>query len=419
VTYPAMSPQEEQCEFLLAAARLLHENGEETQGTLAAVQRLCAHLGMKATLIPAWNEIFLQVEGERVRASAVTPSNINMNRVVTTLEVVEATCAGRLNTTEAKAALANAGHAPESGLLLFVFACTIGAGALSVINGASHFAALSLVMLCAAVGALVRKGLAAWLSANSFLQIFAASLLAGGVGAAGVAWHVSSAMRLVALGPLLVLVPGPAILGGAFDLAALRLPLGAARLGFGLLTILAICTGVLLGLGGTTLPPTVESRTVPLWADVLCAGIAAAAYGVFFAMPLRMLGYPALMGMLAHTVRWGMISGLGLSNAAGAGIACLLVGSVLVPVARRLRLPFAAVGFASVVSMVPGIFLFRMGGGLMQIQKEAGAAPLPLIGGVLSDAATALATVIAMTVGLVLPIAAYTHFRRKGKNHAV
>jgi len=78
-------------------------------------------------------------------------------------------------------------------------------------------------------GALLRRGLAV-LSANSFLQIFAASLLAGLVGAVAVRLQLSSTLRLAALGLLLVLVPGPAILNGVFDLAVFRLPLGAARL---------------------------------------------------------------------------------------------------------------------------------------------------------------------------------------------
>jgi len=96
-----------------------------------------------------------------------------------------------------------------------------------------------------------------------------------------------------------------------------------------------------------------------------------------------------------------------MSNAVGAGAACLVVGVLLVPVCRRLRLPFAAVGFALVVSMIPGIYLFRMGGGLAQIQAPPGVASPTLVGGVLFDGTTALVTVVAMALGLLLPKLAY------------
>jgi len=406
---------EDRYDILLAAARTLHENGEETSRTLAAFRRLADRLGIRASLVPTWGELFVHVDGDRLRATAATPANVNMNRVVTTQRAVEAIGAGRLDGGGARAALADAARAPQATLPVFVLACAGGAGALALINGASHPRVVGIVALCAAAGALLRRGLAR-LSANSFLQIFAAALLAGLVGAVGVRVGISSDLRLVGLGPLLVLVPGPAILNGVFDLAVFRLPLGAARLWFGLLTILAITTGEVLGLalGGTTLPASVQSHALPLWLDVLCAGVAAGSYGIFFAMPPRMLVYPVLMGMLAHATRWWALSTPGMSNAAGAGVACLVVGVILVPIARRLRLPFAAVGFASVVSMIPGIYLFRMGGGLARIQAHPGATSLSLVGGVLFDGTTALVTVVTMALGLLLPKLAYDHLGGEG-----
>ncbi len=418
--HPAELSDEDRFGILLAAARNLHTNGEETSGTLEAAKRLCDRLDIRVTLMPTWSRLFLQVEGDRIRVADAAASNINMNRVIKTLHTVDAICAGQINEVDGKSALEAANLAPASSLFLFVFACVAGAGALTLINGAYHFAVIAIVMFSAGVGALLRRGLAG-MSAGSFLQMFVATLLAGGVGALALREHLSSPLRLVALGPLLVLVPGPAILGGVFDLAAYRLPLGGARLGFGLLTILTLSAGVLTGLalGGAAMPASLPTRVLPFWADVLCAGVAAAAYGIFFSMPLRMVICPVLTGMLAHAVHWEAMFALQMSSPAATGAACLLVGIVLVPIAKRLKLPFAAVGFASVVSMVPGSVLIHMAGGLLQIQKESGGTSASLIGSTLSDGMTALMTLLAMALGLLLPMRVYRYLREKKTSEEV
>jgi hypothetical protein len=74
----------------------------------------------------------------------------------------------------------------------------------------------------------------------------------------------------------------------------------------------------------------------------------------------------------------------------------------MTPIARNRSLPFAAIGFAGVVSMMPGSYIMRMAGGLVQI-ADGSHTSLPLISGTIADGTTAVLVVLAMGVGLLAP----------------
>jgi uncharacterized membrane protein YjjB (DUF3815 family) len=202
----------------------------------------------------------------------------------------------------------------------------------------------------------------------------------------------------------MVLVPGPHFLTGALDLINGRISLGAARLIYAGLIVVAILAGLLLGLAllGVSLPTDPTGRAIPLWQDVIAAGVAVAAYSVFFSTPLYMLPWPVAVGMFAHALRWAATTQFGFGAATGALVACVAVALILTPVSRRTHMPFGAIGFASVVSMMPGVYLFRMASGLLQIASGS-PTTLDMLSATTADGLIAAMIILAMSFGLIVP----------------
>jgi uncharacterized membrane protein YjjP (DUF1212 family) len=387
------------------AATLLFAHGQTTERTVAAAERLGRALGVTVRVLPYWGELTVELDGALVsQIVPAKPLGIDMGRVLAVTTVIDQVCDGTLPAEAAQSALESAGRLPPASTLRFTLFAAIGAASLGVIFGTLDATSLLLIAASAAIGALVRRWLAGF-SHNPLIQPLCAAFIAGVVAAAASRFQLSGAIALIGFCPCMVLVPGPHILNGAIDLARTRIALGIARLAYAGVIVLLICAGGLFGFTavGANLAIAGPSPPVPLVIDVIAAGCAVASFGTFFSMPWRLLAVPIAAGMLAHAARWALISVAGGGAVTGALVACMLVSVLVTSIVDRLHLPFAALAFSAVVSLMPGFFLFNAATGLVELVSIGPGAPAALLTGIAANGATAFLIIMAMTFGLILP----------------
>src|SRR6266849_2565657 len=120
---------EESSDLVLAFARVLYVNGQSTDQTLDAAERLGDTLELRAKIMPRWGELQLQAENRHARiisAVMADPAGVNMDRVASTMRAIEDLGAGRLAPAAAIEAIARISKAPPSPTWLFTLAAAAG-----------------------------------------------------------------------------------------------------------------------------------------------------------------------------------------------------------------------------------------------------------------------------------------------------
>lgn len=399
---------------LKRAVTLLHANGQTTQRLTEDTTRLARAGGLDWQIVPQWDGVFCRWRAAHSNQAwetailPVRPTGVDMHRVASTNQLIDKACAEphQLTGDEVRAldqSLTEIEHFKPSSNARFIIMAGLGAAALGLIFGVADPLVLALIFVTAALGAGARRILARY-SDNLLLQPFVAALIAGMAG--GITQHLFQDPRIqfIEIAPCMILVPGAHILNASLDLFRGRLGLGIARFTYCVLILLAICAGLLVGLGATggTLASGAMAVHTPLLLDIAAAGVAVAAFGAFFSLPWGLLAAPVLVGMACHGSRWLVLeSGGGVVTATL--IACLLAGSIMTLLSRKLKLPFAALAFASVVSMMPGIFVFKFAASLVDIYSAGSSASLPMLLAAVSNGTGAFMIVMAMTLGLIVP----------------
>src|ERR1700722_9877071 len=140
----------ERSALLLAFVRVLHVNGQSTDQTLNSAERLAGILGLRATVLPRWGELFLTAEDGDARlttAAPAEPTGVDMDRVVAAMQWLEVLPAGGPAPAAAVAAIGSIERKPPAPTWLFALAAAAGAVALAVVFGDRHAAAAALIFI--------------------------------------------------------------------------------------------------------------------------------------------------------------------------------------------------------------------------------------------------------------------------------
>jgi uncharacterized membrane protein YjjP (DUF1212 family) len=99
---------EERADLVLTVARVLFVNGQSTEQTLAAAERLGDALVLRAKIIPRWGELQFQSlanDARLISAVSADPTNVAMGRVASAMRVIEDLSSGRLKPDTAEEAI--------------------------------------------------------------------------------------------------------------------------------------------------------------------------------------------------------------------------------------------------------------------------------------------------------------------------
>jgi len=223
-------------------------------------------------------------------------------------------------------------------------------------------AAIAVSGASSALGLLARQSLAKR-HPILFALPFTAALIGAVLGAVVIraGWTTTPGFCLMV--PALMLVPGPHLINGLYDVLENHIESGLARLVLACGILVAAAAGVFLG-GWLVLGlVTVEARPSPdvqltLWLDVLLAGAAACGFSAFYNTPWRMLWISVLCGMIGHGIRF-VLMGHGVSQEIATLWACLPIGLLANLGVARLGVPFASIAFAGAVPMMPGALIYQ------------------------------------------------------------
>ncbi|MEU4206268.1 threonine/serine exporter family protein [Rothia terrae] len=386
---------------LMHLMKVLLENGHSTKD-IERVAVNCAHKMGLGEVKPDfdWGRCSLyDKQGRYLITSPVGFHGMNMKKVDTALFSVQSYLKDFLTVQDFNHQLIRASSIKPTYPALFIVACATGSFGLALIFGAQSLTVLGMIASVAVIGGITRQ-VAGYYGASNYAQVFLAAGWAGLCCGAAMRWIGEPDSALIALCPAMILVPGPHLINGVMDVVEGYISLGIKRLTSASVTLLSISAGLIVGLhiAGQVLPLKVDISSPNMAIDFLGAVLAICSYPVYFSSALKHVGYTILVGGFAHSLRWLLLAH-GVTSFLADFWSCLVVGTVLGLAALWKNLSFAGVGFAAVVALVPGMYVFRTCAGIVQMATQVNA---ELVVEVAADFSKALVILLSISSGLLV-----------------
>jgi uncharacterized membrane protein YjjP (DUF1212 family) len=401
-----MSPRQLHTELLLQAGRLLLEYNDSTETIHRALLATARALTDEPCQVAvSYGGVLVSLAREAPALGPVRELHYNtavQARVHAILEQVRggeiepATALDQLGKVEA--------DTPRHPRWLAVLVLGATAASLARLLGADG-GAVSVAGLATGLGLLARQELGRRHFSPLLLPLTAAFLGAvlGGL-AIRRGWTGTPDLALIV--PALMLVPGPHLINGLFDLIDNHLPMSLARLWLAASIILASALGIVLGIELTLSDPTpadtsARADKLNLVCDMALAGVVACGFAVFYNTTWGQSWRAAVGGLAGHGLRYLALEAGCLPEAA-TFLGSLAVGALSAWMARSGRAPVAVIGFAGAVTMMPGVHMYRALGGALRLARQAEQAAPAMVAGALGNAFEACLVVSGLVVGLIL-----------------
>ena len=412
----AVAPDEDVLRFIHLSARLLLEYNVRSKSIERRIERIARHLGVNVQAVAGYRQVTLAMADGRSLHIRAPELRINVAISAGTLHVIDQLRLNRLGLDEATRQLETLERlAPRHGrwvvAILFGLAASAVAWLLRADVGAIVVSGVS-----SAAGLIARQELARR-SVILFAHPFVAGLIGAALGGLVIrqGWTETPGLSLIV--PALMLVPGPHLINGVYDVLDNHVQPGVCRLGLATGILIATALGVVLG-GFLTLGPATVSTSpseairLTLALDAMLAGVAACGFGAFYNAPWRVLWVSILCGVVGHGLRYLCLEYMGVEIATF--LACLAIGLIANAAADRLKLPFSSVAFAGAVPMMPGVFIYQSIAGAMRLSATGTAADPALAAVTLALSFKSVFVVGAIAIGLLIGARVAEMARRSG-----